>query len=282
MWCEIDDLRLWYEARGEGMPILFLHGWAMDHRDESLVYERFFADRPGYRRIYTDLPGMGKTAARQWIKNQDHYLDIVLRFIATVIGEQSFLLAGTSAGAYLARGVVHRMGARIEGLLLRVPLIVPEDAKRDVAKFARLVEDQSVMAKLMPEERQVHAEILVHSPRYLNAARKKHDKQVSPAMTIADQKHLEPIRRDPKRYGFSFDIDAPSERFGAPTLIVTGRQDINVGYRDAWRLLDNYPRASFAVLDRADHGFPIDQHNIFFALLDDWLDRVAEMQAIKS
>jgi pimeloyl-ACP methyl ester carboxylesterase len=260
------------------MPILFLHGWAMDHRDESLVYEPYFAAHPGYRRIYPDLPGMGKTAARQWIKNQDHYLDIVLRFIDIVVGEQPFLLAGTSAGAYLARGVVHRIGERIAGLLLRVPLIVPEDARRDVAKFDRLVENESVMAKLGPAERQAHAEVLVHSPRYLKAARRKHDKQVAPAMKIADQKHLEPIRRDPRRYGFSFDVDSA---FGAPTLIVTGRQDISVGYRDAWRLLDIYPRASFAVLDRADHGFPIDQHSLFFALLDDWLDRVAEMQAVK-
>jgi len=278
MWCDIDDLRLWYQARGDGTPIVFLHGWAMDHRDESLVYEPFFADRAGYRRIYPDLPGMGKTAARQWIKNQDHYLDIVLRFIEAVIGEQPFLLAGTSAGAYLARGVVHRIGARIDGLLLRVPLIVPDDARRDVARFTRLIENESVVAKLEPSERQAHAEILVHSPRYLKAARRKHGRQVAPAMKIADQKHLEPIRRDSRRYGFSFDVDS---QFGAPTLIVTGRQDINVGYRDAWRLLDNYPRASFAVLDRADHGFPIDQHKLFFALLDDWLDRVAEMRAVK-
>jgi pimeloyl-ACP methyl ester carboxylesterase len=224
---------------------------------------------------------MGKTAPRQWIKNQDHYLDVVLRFIDNVIGAQPFLLAGTSAGAYLARGVVHRIGERIDGLLLRVPLIVPEDTKRDVAKFTRLIEDQSVVAKLRPAERQAHTELLVHSPRYLKATLRNHDKQVAPAMKIADQKHLEPIRRDRKRYGFSFDVDALKEPFGAPTLIVTGRQDIIVGYRDSWCLLENFPRASFAVLDRADHGFPIDQHTLFFALLDDWLDRVAEMQAVK-
>ena len=99
-------------------------------------------------------------------------------------------------------------------------------------------------------------------------------------MKAADAKHLEPIRRDPSRYGFSFDADTLAEPFAAPTLIVTGRQDTIVGYRDAWRIVENYPRATFAVLDRADHGLPIDQDALFRALVNDWLDRVEEARAL--
>jgi hypothetical protein len=50
-----------------------------------------------------------------------------------------------------------------------------------------------------------------------------------------------------------------------------------VGYADAWALLEDYPRATFAVLDRADHDLPIQQDNLYRALVANWLDRVVEM-----
>ncbi len=55
-----------------------------------------------------------------------------------------------------------------------------------------------------------------------------------------------------------------------------GRQDQVAGYRDAWRILENYPRASFAVLDWAGHNAHIEQSQLFNALPGEWLDRVQE------
>jgi pimeloyl-ACP methyl ester carboxylesterase len=75
-------------------------------------------------------------------------------------------------------------------------------------------------------------------------------------------------------YPFSFDLDTSS--FEKPTLIVAGRQDTIVGYRDAWDILENYARATFAALDMASHGLVIEQEKLFNALLDDWLDRVEQ------
>lgn len=280
VWCEVDGLRLWYEAHGKGEPAIFLHGWSMDHRDETLVYEPIFADRPGYRRIYPNLPGMGKSPADRSIKNQDDYLDIALKFIEKMTKGQRFLLSGTSAGAYLARGVVQRMAERIEGLLLRVPLIVAEDKRRDVPSFSPLFKDEGFLATLKEADRQAYAQVLVHALGYLKAARRKHEKQVAPAMKIANAQHLDPIRQDPSRYGFSFDADVLAKPFPEPTLIITGRQDTSVGYRDAWRIVENYPRATFAVLDRADHGLPVDHDELFRALVNDWLNRVDEARDV--
>ena len=93
---------------------------------------------------------------------------------------------------------------------------------------------------------------------------------------MADTEFLTKIRQSPENYGFSFDVDALPEPFTAPTLIVTGRQDSSVGYRDAWTILENYPRATFVVLDRAGHGLYVEQEDLFNALVNDWLDRVEE------
>lgn len=38
----------------------------------------------------------------------------------------------------------------------------------------------------------------------------------------------------------------------------------------------HYPRASFAVLDRAGHSLHLEQRGLFEALVGEWLDRVEE------
>jgi pimeloyl-ACP methyl ester carboxylesterase len=59
-------------------------------------------------------------------------------------------------------------------------------------------------------------------------------------------------------------------------LILVGRQDAMVGYRDAWDILKNYPRGTFVMLDRAGHNRQIEQETLFNALVNEWLDRVEE------
>lgn len=54
----------------------------------------------------------------------------------------------------------------------------------------------------------------------------------------------------------------------------TGRQDNVVGYHDAWRLIEDYPRATFAVLDMAGHNLQIEQPDVFNSLVDNWLNRL--------
>jgi pimeloyl-ACP methyl ester carboxylesterase len=97
-----------------------------------------------------------------------------------------------------------------------------------------------------------------------------------PGLDAADLEFLERVEAN---YRFSFDVDKLPEPCAAPTLIVTGRQDANCGYRGAWDLLDNFPRATFAVLDRAGHALPMEQKALYHALLSEWLDRVEEYSA---
>ena len=91
---------------------------------------------------------------------------------------------------------------------------------------------------------------------------------------VADEAFLSRLRT--QGYAFSFDVDTDAALFDRPTLILVGRQDGIVGYRDAWETLENYPRATFAVLDRAGHNLQIEQEELFNTLVGEWLDRVEE------
>ncbi len=272
MECNLDGITVHYEAFGQGRPIILLHGWSLDHRHMVSDMEPLFQQRDGWWRLYPDLPGHGRSPAHPNITNQDDMLDVVLAFIDHVIPGRRFVVAGASAGAYLARGVVHHRGQQVDGLLLTVPLIVPDDGQRDLPPPVTLVEDPALLSELQPEEAELLDLAVVKSRKCLQTM----VTDIVPAIEAGDGEFLTKIRSDPARYGFSFDVDALPEPFAGPTTIIAGRQDSEVGYRDAWRIVENYSRATFVVLDRAGHMLTVEQEGLFRALVSEWLDRVEE------
>ena len=63
-----------------------------DHRLMTGCMEPVFNNRDGYKRIYIDLPGMGKTKGENWIINSDIMLDIVIDFIEELFQMKTFYL----------------------------------------------------------------------------------------------------------------------------------------------------------------------------------------------
>ncbi|OQE39941.1 hypothetical protein PENCOP_c006G05046 [Penicillium coprophilum] len=263
---------------GEGLPVLIIHGWEMEGRVEQLDFEPIFNKTPGLRRIYVDLPGMGTTPAND-VKDLDDIYHHLVQFIDSRLGKTRFLLVGSSCGGYLARAIAQKYIAQVDGLLLRVPLIEPNDSKRDLDAFKPLVTNEQLMSEISAEDRTLLGDVLVQTPAYIKTLKAKYEKVILPAMEAADNKVLDPIRADPDRYQLSFLLDNETAKFFAPTLIVCGRQDGSVGYRDSLRLLELYPRSTYVVLDRGTHGLPIDETSVFEALVRDWIVRAHEWRS---
>lgn len=104
MLFRIKDAEIYYEIVGEGKPVIIIHGCAPDHRLMMKCMESVFQKYEGYKRIYIDLPGMGKSNAPDWINSSDHILEVLTIFIEEIIPKKDFLLVGESFGGYLARG----------------------------------------------------------------------------------------------------------------------------------------------------------------------------------
>jgi pimeloyl-ACP methyl ester carboxylesterase len=271
MECELDNITLHYQTCGEGKPILILHGAPLDHRALFECMESVFNDRDGWLRIYPDLPGMGRTKGANWITSADQMLKVILAFIDRVIPERHFTLVGHSYAGYLARGIIYHRRQVVDGLLLLAPWIKYAQKERSVPEKVTLVEDPTLLTQLTPNEAEGFAfGAVVQNRKNWERFRR----EWLPGILTHDPHFFGQLLNHP---AFSFDVDARSEPFVRPTLILTGKQDYISGYRDAWDILENCPRATFVVLDRAGHRLQIEQERLFNALVNEWLDRVEEM-----
>ncbi|EFH81606.1 alpha/beta fold hydrolase [Ktedonobacter racemifer] len=270
MECLVHDTPIYYEEYGQGTPVILIHGFTPDHRLMTGCMEPLFAQKTGWRRIYLDLPGMGHTPGKASVNSSDDMLDLVLGFIDALIPGQRFLLVGESYGGYLSQGVVLRKFEQLAGLALICPAVVEGRVPGDLPSHTTIVSNPEFLATLAPAEAEEFGPMAVVQDEY-NWQRFRDE--ILPGLRVADREFLQKIRQ---RYRFSFEVNQLPQPFTKPTVIFTGRQDASVGYHGAWRILDNYPRGTFAVLDRAGHNAQIEQSQLFNALVNEWLERVQE------
>jgi pimeloyl-ACP methyl ester carboxylesterase len=269
MECKIKNVSINYEIIGSGRPIVMLHGYYVDYRVMAGCMEPLFKDKEGYKRVYIDLPGMGKSGSAGWIANSDDIIEVITEFIEKIIPDENFLLAGQSYGGYLARGVLYKMTGRVDGVLLICPVIIADNEKRNVPDHVVLVKDENLLSRLSAEEAEDFSSgSVVQSERIYERSKN----EVMAGVELADSKFLQSIRKN--GYGFSFDVDNLKEKFKGPSLLLLGKQDDCVGYKDCWSILDNFSRATFAVLDTAGHSLQIEQEEVFNSLVKEWLKRV--------
>src|SRR5260370_1809901 len=167
MQCDLGDIAIFYETYGTGRPIVMLPGRPSDRRVMLRFMEPLFTQRDGWVRLSADLPGTGRTRGVDRLATHDQMLDAVLAFIDMVIPGQRFVLAGLSYGGYLARGVVYRRAASIDGVLLCAPQVKAEPAQAHLPPRTTLVEDPTLVAELGPGA----GLIVVQSPTVVEAVR---------------------------------------------------------------------------------------------------------------
>jgi pimeloyl-ACP methyl ester carboxylesterase len=244
-----------YVEHGAGRPVLVLHGAGVDHREAEACFEPAFAGVAGLRRIYPDLPGMGRTVAPDGLRSAEDVLDTLLEFAKEVAGGTTHLLIGHSMGAYFAQAMATRTPTQVAGLALVCPLLPgPRDvpAHRVVVGSGEIGDDD------------FRGYFVIQTAEMLE----RYERYVAPAAALVDDAALE-------RLGERWEL-APDRgsAYAGPTLIVAGRLDSTVGHAAAVDLVDHYPHASLAVIDDAGHALPHEQPEVLRALVAEWLARV--------
>ena len=241
-----------YVEHGTGRPVLVLHGAGVDHREPEACFEPVFEGVSGFRRIYPDLPGMGRTVAPDRLHSAEDVLDTLLDFAGEVTDGAAFLLIGHSAGAYYAQAMAARVPQQVAGLALVCPLL---PGLRDVPEHRVVVGSGEI------GDEEFRSYFVVQTREMLE----RYERYVAPAAALVDRAALE-------RIGQRWELaPAHGPAYAGPTLLVAGRLDSTVGYAAAADLVDHYPHASLAVVDDTGHALPHEQPGLLRALVAHWL-----------
>lgn len=105
---------LWYEDRGEGCPVVLVHGWCMS----SAVWKYQFSDRGGpLRLVAPDLRGHGQSRSVSGKLDFDSFTrDLIDLF--EHLNLSKVVLVGWSMGAQIALQACAALSGRVAGLVL--------------------------------------------------------------------------------------------------------------------------------------------------------------------
>lgn len=253
----INEVTAHYVEHGTGVPLVSLHGAGVDHREIEAAVEAVIPST-GYRRIYPDLPGMGRSTAHGLTGNDD--VVTVLGDFIDHVASGPVLLLGHSYGGYLARGLAARRPDIVRGLALMCPVA---ERALDVPEHTVVRQDAHAYDELEPAHRAGFDEYFVVRTR---ATARRHRDCVVPGKALADEASL-------GRIFAGWAIDLGSAAFRRPSVIVAGRRDSTVGYTDAITLLPRYPGATLAVFEDAGHALPHERPDLLAPVIGDWLRR---------
>lgn len=259
------DTAIYYEVLGDGIPLVMLHGWGIDHRILSGPMEPLFSNGlTGFKRIYIDLPGMGKSKAGPHIKNSDDMLEALLKLLDAIIPGQKYLIMGESYGGYLARGMVNKRASQMAGVILLCPAVIPGYRKGRVEPLRVMEKDKVFLETLSAKQRR--------SFEYMNVKLTenvwtRYQDDIYDALQHQDTHFLNEVLDG----SFTFDVDKLIAPFSAPCLIIAGKQDTEVGYRDQFDLMKNYTNSTYMALNRAGHNLQIEQPQLFASVISGWL-----------
>ena len=257
MQCRINGATVHFVEHGAGSPLVALHGAGVDHREIEAAVEAV-VPASGYRRIYPDLPGMGRSTA-DGLNSNDDVVDLLGALIDQLAGGPA-LLVGHSYGAYLARGVAARA---------RTPCSAWRCSARPPKKRGR-----------SPSTRWC-----ARTPTRTTSSDPNSERASTSTSSYAQRRPLVATattsyraRRSSTRPGSG--ASSPRGRstsgrgpFTSPTLIAAGRRDSAVGYADAVDLVEHYPHGTLAVIEGAGHALMHERPELLAALVGDWLDR---------
>jgi pimeloyl-ACP methyl ester carboxylesterase len=255
-----------WEERGEGRPILLVHGLTTDRRIMAAACDETI-DRAGrFRRIYLDLPGHGASRGNPELASADHLTELLALFLGHVAPNDEVPVVAYAYGAYLALALPALRA--IGGLFLFCPVVEADFGKRTVAARRVASEEPDLPFSDDPRERDAFLEVAVHQSRSVLA---EFQQLVHPANVAVDANVVAAIRA---RYAHARPYAHAWREFAQPVAIVCGRDDHWVGFSDALAPARAFPHSSYAVVADCGQLLPLEKPLALRVQLADWLTRL--------
>ena len=232
---EVNDIRLAYDRRGKGMPLVLLHGYPLDHHLWDDVIP-LLADR--FDLILPDLRGFGESSTVDSFYTMEDFASDITGLLDH-LGIQKAAIAGHSMGGYVALAFARLYPERVNGLGLISSQVLadPPDRKEGRYKTAAEVADKGIASVL-----ETMAPKFTPDPRLQKFARKSMERQQPAAYIGALKAMAERVDSTPLLSSINY-----------PVVIVHGDADSLIPIERAKEVKAALPNAYLVEVSGAGH-----------------------------
>src|SRR5438093_10522987 len=208
----VDGAELAVEVRGEGGPVLFVHGFPFDRT----VWRHQLAALSRWKRIAPDLRGAGESTAPPDGYTIARYADDLVA-VLDALGVRQAVVCGLSLGGYIAFELLRRHAGRVRAVVLCDTRPQPDtlEAKRgrdELTQVAQREGQDAVIERLLP--RLLAPETLATQPEVAAQVREMAGRWSAPGLVGA----LRMLRDRP-------DSTETLRGVRLPTLVLVGSED---------------------------------------------------------
>ncbi|MFX1577217.1 MAG: alpha/beta fold hydrolase [Promethearchaeota archaeon] len=250
-----EPVELYYVKKGQGLPLIFIHGWAASHRFWRHQIP-FFAQK--YQVIAYDLRGHADSSKPQKsYRVDDHVQDLVTLLADHQISNP--VLVGHSLGGMIALQYTLEKPSKPRALVLvgTSPKPVASRKRSIQFSFLRLLIRLSRKRAARFTEKELFApDVNPDLVRWVNTESLR-----TPTYVILQ------ILQDVKR----FDVTARLPEIQIPTLILAGEYDTAVESRTMEQMENLLPKTQIQVISGAGHNCMLEQYSTFNMVLDSFL-----------
>ena len=244
---EITEATLSVLDVGEGSPILFVHGFPLDH---TMWQEQVAELSRDFRCVVPDLRGFGQSTVTEGTVTMEQFADDLAALLDALAITEPVVLCGLSMGGYIAWQFARRHAARLKGLILCDTRAVPDTAEGAVNR-RKLADD---VVRTGPE---LVANAML--PKLFS------DRETSRRTELKDELRQVMLATDPR--GIAAASRGMAERADAqpwlatincPALLLVGEQDVISTPAEMSEIASALPHATFRVIPDAGHLAPLE------------------------
>lgn len=245
-----------FAMAGDGLPLILLHGWTLDHRMWQPQIGPLSRD---FLLVMPDRRGCGASTAPPDLSREAE--DVIA--IADFLGFERFGLLGLSQGAVVALDVARKFSSRLTGLVVSgapLPCLVERDEAIPLDRYRAMVAAGDVAG--MRRDWARHPLMRTHDP----------DARTLAAAMLADYdgRDLAAVSEPP---GLPREV---LSHLAVPVLALAGEHDTPWRRACAAALADCAPRGRHALIGRAGHLANCDNPQDFNAVAGGFLRTCAD------
>jgi len=233
---------------GAGHPILFVHGFPLDHTMWALQL-RYFSE--SYRVIAPDLRGFGKSSGAQQTVTMEQFADDLAALLDALEIDEPVTFCGLSMGGYIGWQFVDRHPQKVARLILcdtRAAGDAAEIRENRLALADRVVEEgpdfvvDGMLEKLFAETTRVSRPELIDQTRM-----------------VITKTNPQAIAGASRGMAERPDMTHSLREIHLPTQVICGTEDILTKPDEMQIIADQIPKARMALIPGAGHMSPLEK-----------------------